>query len=551
MPQGILARNLELDSNSRINGYPGYNTEYSSRNSIRSILYEDSTGVYLSSDKKFKLTNVRGNLIFSADPSVESYIPEGIRYLWSNIWANQMNSNNLKEDLVWPFETWQEAWSYIARKRFLVTLFASFGEIPQWPNGAWMTQSEDRIIWSTRPSLFYLIDENGSYGFQIESGYYVSIAENIRIVLRDNAQELLRIVPQRIGGSAYNMYKFNTQDPVTWNKLCYWILCIRSEPYAMSVGGGNPPISIQLVVIDHRLTDMDLYRLGSYADLKTSSQVFYPNPQLFNIRENMPTGITCDLSAGWTGTSLPCDSYRIPYTPIVGFQQCNTLDDFSNDQHCTLWAKEYNPSIIEQRLKLLCQTYPIDGPNSNICKCYYPDNIYFDKIRESVSERVATGIKATNILQCVSGLCTQDGSFSADIFYRGSRKCDLCIQVMSTNINADQIKGNITLQQLCTQVDASFTWQNLISDLRRYGTYQIGQPQETNIFKHVIISSDGLSIKLLLGSTLAKNVVQESQFLKFVPKGKDGNIIITQAIWNRSPTTYSNEILSFFLNARE
>lgn len=87
MANGVLARTLEL-STQRISGFPSYETEYTGRNSVRTILYEDSTGVYLSSDKKFKLTNVRGNLIFSADPSVESYIPEGIRYLWSNIWAN-------------------------------------------------------------------------------------------------------------------------------------------------------------------------------------------------------------------------------------------------------------------------------------------------------------------------------------------------------------------------------------------------------------------------------------------------------------------------------
>lgn len=552
MANGVLARTLEL-STQRISGFPSYETEYTGRNSVRTILYEDSTGVYLSRDKNFRLTNVRGFLIFSADLSLEPYIPEGVRYSWPDIWANQLNSNNRKQDLIWPYENWQDAWAYIARRRFLVTLFADFGQIPDWPRGAWMSQSEDRLVWSERPSSFYLIDENGSYGFQAENSEYVSSIDDGRMVLRKPLQELLRLVPSQIEGSTYNIYKLGSQEPLTWDYWCLFriIVCFRKEPWAMRVGGPNPAIRIKLVVIDPRLTDMDLYRLGPYADLKTSSQVFYPPPQLQNIRENLPTGNPCDLTGGWDGTNLACSTYRIPYTPEVGLQQCTTLDDFSNDQHCTLWAKEYNPKIVEERLKFLCQTQLIDGPNNDICKCYFPDDLYFDRIKENVSERVASGIKATNILQCASGLCTQDGSFSADIFYRGSRRCDLCIQVMSTNINAEQIRGNVTLQQLCTQVDASFTWQNLISDLRRYGTYQIGQPQQTNIFKHVIISSDGLSIKLLLGSTLAKKIIQESQLLKFIPKDKDGNIIITQAIWNRSPTTYSNEILSFFLNARE
>jgi hypothetical protein len=88
MLQGTLARTLELDPNNRLGGFPSYGTEYTGRNYVRTILYEDPTGVYLSRDKRFKLTNIRGHLIFSSDPEAIAYIPEGIRYQWSDLWAN-------------------------------------------------------------------------------------------------------------------------------------------------------------------------------------------------------------------------------------------------------------------------------------------------------------------------------------------------------------------------------------------------------------------------------------------------------------------------------
>src|SRR5699024_7607089 len=152
------------------------------------------------------------------------------------------------------------------------------------------------------------------------------------------------------------------------------------------------------------------------------------------------------------------------YTGDVGRVQCTTLDSLSHDTHCQLWAKDNSSPAMDAVLTDLCQDQEPGGPYHNICACYLPESIYYDRILEESGERVAQGVKRSSLLPCASGICTGTGDISSDIYYRGSRKCDVCIQVMSTNINADKVSGNVTLRQQCTHVDASYTWDRLIDD---------------------------------------------------------------------------------------
>lgn len=343
----------------------------------------------------------------------------------------------------------------------------------------------------------------------------------------------------------------------------------------------NPTVDIIVSanVIDPSLSDEDRYILGQdiYVNLFMGPNIPYPmwKPEL--VGSNLPKGGGICNGTSWDGVRSSCVRDYIPYDTLVGEQQCTTVDDFSNDIHCQQWALQRKGPALDTLLSNLCsspipstgvtgdKSSPIlayqDPKYANVCACYMPANVYYEAIRNRYTSPSALGAekgilvadaaRVTNLNQCMSGLCTgQEGTFSPSVFYSGTRKCDVCIQASILSIENSKVGGPINIEQVCTQVDVTYTWKDLITRLEGLGVARMTPKGISGVYSHIVINEPGTAIKLITSTPLGKSILNRFTLLSQLPKDKEGNITLTQEKWGTNNTRYTNEVLRFFLQGR-
>lgn len=529
----------------RDQGYPAYVAlQQMNRGLVRTILYEDESGIYLTDKKDFILTtDTDGDLIFSSRPGSEPIIPQGRRYPWRDEWANMGNSQWNRDGLIHPYDNAIDVWDLVASRGYNMTMATGGNYISYTHPCRFRCEDYGYFISGSNRATFRLKKYGSEYGLEYDDVGRTIGSGGRRDVKCWNAggacrwmihgsvsttYPIMKFKPEHRGGPSYHLVSGGRKLSASGS----WYIASQ----IMIVNNGvefytNPPVSITPTV--EGMSAADMYRVGSF--MKYTGRF---NP--LNVRENMPDGISC-TSTYWDGHQLQCHGEQIPYTSDLGSAQCQTLDDFSSDIHCQVWARANAGPTIERRLRQLCADQEPDGPYSNICNCYLPDDIYYNIILERSGDRVASGVKASSLLQCASGLCSGSGTLGEDIFYSGSRRCDVCIQVMTTNINADRIEGGVSLRQQCTHVDATYTWDQLITDLISYGAYH----QNKGIHRHVVINDRRDAIMLVTPNPI------KTTLLASIPRSNEFYIILTRDRWAQSPTAFSNEVLSFLLEGRE
>lgn len=554
-------------------------------------------------------------LVFSPDPSITKVrvqigsplYPGGPIVLalwpWNSAWANMKTDDASRNGLLWPLRSWQEAWTYIMDMQYIVAMrdisglwvapVDAFGGNTLGTVGfAWKQASFDATY---KPASFRLLRGpptpsmgiNGrSVPMQYESWGLIYIGEGVtsgdqllaevrgttrglvlkgwyeggayRWMLSDSITDSMyfRVQPLRDGstimyGLSYVGMPLSKAD--TW-QVKPWPSPRVSDGVEFFKGGMGP---ISLVILD-QLSIRERYLLGSYVQYTT------PAPSTGSIPENMPRGTGLCTTSEWDGVMLDCWDHRAPYPASMGQMQCQSLDDIASDPHCQEWVQTMatrsssDGQRMDSFLKGLCASDPGSQDHMDICACYLSDDIYYKAIMDrhsdpAMGKTIADTVRASNILPCASGLCTsQEGTFSPDVYYRGARKCDLCIQAISTNIKADTIQGDINIRQVCTQVDASYTWNDLVARLEELGASHITTTGMDGIFRHVIINTAGTAIKFMTTTPLGRQTLANLTLLSRVSnKDADGNTILTEDMWRTNNTRYSEEALLFFLEARE
>lgn len=603
---GYITRSLQLFAIARSDGYPGYLANITNqRKSVRTILYLEEDILYLTEDKTFFLSQLAdpndtisfGRWIFTSNPDAEPLSLSDISstwgtivYEWSDRWANMKTDDPTRNDLLWPVRTWEEAWNYILEREYTIMYQRIDSDIWISPVSSFggTAMVTGAFAWRGRGAPFKLQKRGNTWGLQYlemgtidaeqvvnfkgnREGAYIKSwneGESHRWVLTDTIGEALFF---NITSSQEGVYQFWYQG-IRLNEGGCW----RVRPFTIcgvnSVDGGvefyngnnNPEIFLQANVINPGLTDTERYFLGQnrFLLLKRDQNNLLPDFNPEGVTLNLPRGSPICNENEWEGTNINCYSRaNTPYVQARGQEQCTTLDDFSHDIHCQQWAITNRGPQIDQRLFNLCRDVSSDTYN-DVCSCFRPDNVYYNALLAQrrddpeLARQVANDVRATNLLQCVSGLCVP-GTFSANIFYSGSRRCDVCIQALRTNIQAGgNITGNINLRQICTQTDVTYTWTDLITRLQDLGAYRIintnGTTRASGTFPHVIINQQGTSIKFITSTTGGRRTLQGLRSLSLLDeRDAQGNIILTQERFRSNPASYSNDALLFFLDARE
>lgn len=556
---GFLARSIRLDASRRSGGYPSYDVEIiGNRGSVRTILYRDmSYRIFTSENSPFHLSEKDGRLIFTADPNAPYITLDTLQQQgalinqWMSEWANLETDIPVREGLIWPLPTPESVLQYIADRQFL--FWIAITDVPKFPIGALIGIDEDRLHLSQNGARFRLLLRGDKYGLQAEDGRYVTcwkVAGACRLILTNNRDDAIFFDANHATENAYALSYGNNH--LTWGQ---WIFgFFRVENFGIEFSRNSERLA-RIIISDAQVSDTDIFRMGQYA-VVTTPQGLYRDLNPLNVTANLPLGgANCNQNR-WEGVIQSCYGRRIPYDDVIGGIQCTTLADFSEDIHCREWARANRGPELDKRLKTLCkninpQDESIPEKERAICSCYYQDNIYYNEIRHQYLERhndaeatrVANAIQRTNLLQCASGLCVQDGNISAELFYREGRSCDVCIQVASVNVEAEKISGDVRVVQNCTSVRGTFTWQDLIQRLIALGTFQVGVG---GIYRHVIINSGATAIKLITSTPIGQTIVRQFSLLRVHPKDAQGNITITRDEWITNNVQYSREILEFF-----
>lgn len=579
----FVSRSMVLDPSARIGGYPAYSVELiSDRGSVRTILYTENDRIYLTDDKVFMLTNI-GRWVFSSNPDVAPVTLSSLgdsqykAYEWRDEWANMKTDAPTRTGLLWPMSTATDALRYVVDNSFKFALYASpyetTDEGKKWSEGLVVTEQgrifpfdNPRFVWGKDPALFRMLPQGK--GIILASattiGKYVHgwiAADSVRWILASGISESLVI---EIAHISENTYQFSHQGKKltfagTWMNRLFDYTYDGVEFYTLLTENTPefPKIDVNIVIIDDTLSNLDRYILSEgFVELNMKIGIQYSPYNSISITENMPKGGSLCTQNEWDGTLLSCYERRIPYSNLVGPEQCTTLDDFSNDVHCTEWAIENRGDVIDAMLFDLCKNeYPGSGRDT-LCKCYYPDKVYYDDlvsdkrkdIPPSLAPRVAESIRATNLLQCVSGLCMQDGSVSSRLYYREGRKCDVCVQAQNIVIEAPSLQGQVYADQVCAQVDITYTWQDIIGRLIALDAYRTGYG---GVYRNVIINQVGNTVVITLNTEKARAIINQFSLLRTLPKDASGSLILTQNKWATNPVRYSNELLVFFLRTRE
>lgn len=584
-----LTRGRNIDSSARSGGYPAYPATWSdNKTSVLSILYEDGTGIYLTADKTFKLVTINGGAYFSANVGLPAYIPEGTQAIpWYDSWANQSNTSIDYNGLVLQAGSAAEALSVLSAYSAPIAFYRdipnnqgrgipwedqgawiggvnrygqSWGEpvaYSWWPTSAlhygtfWLSARGNQ--WALRPTQTGTPNINSSAKQDRQSDYLGEWEAYgaYRWMFTNNDNNIMKIDFTHIGGSIYQL----TSDNKRLNQAGQWYQVLPFVDVWNGVeffeDNNNGVFNISIVVVAN--TDLKfipddtlVYRVGPYAEfrrLQTETWDFY-NPM--NVTANLPKGGNlCSVNV-WDGTQLDCYQQPLPYTFTLGNAECTTVDSFSNDVHCQEWGKTNKGEAIETRLRTLCSE--ADYTAGSVCNCFLSDNVYYNRIASELGANIARGVQATKGLQCESGLCPQDGSLSAQLYYYGGRRCDYCIQVFDLNLTAQQINANINLVQQCASTDASYTWNDLIGRLTDLGAYVEGVG---GTYKDVIISRDKSTIYLNGTTTKGKYALQQLPLLQYIPTtDKYGRIVITEETWKGNITGYSRDIVLALLYIR-
>jgi len=606
---GYITRSLNLSLSARLDGYPGYMANITDqRNSVRTILYLEDDILYLTDDKTFflsskQLQNEEYVFIFTSNPDAEPLTLSAIQntwgvsiWEWRSEWANMKTDSPDRNDLLWSVRSWEEAWSIIEANRYIV-LYRRIAD-GFWDD-RWITPVDSfggttfvtgAFAWKQNsPAPFYLYKRGNDWTLQyrdmgtLNADVVINIAPNrtgAYIVSWSEGESNRWLLTADVEGALYfqvqslqdGVYEFSYGDR-RLNQGGYWTIRPFTSYYVGAVydgvefynGNDNSPIRMNMYVIAPELSDTQRYILSQnqFVNLMRDQNNFLPEYNVQAVTANRPRGVSVCNENEWEGTNVNC--YRRANTPYVqarGEQQCTTLDDFTNDVHCQQWAITNRGPGIDTQLYNLCRNTP-DNTYTSVCSCYRPDQTYYNAILQQrrddpeLAQQIANDVRATNLLQCVSGLCVP-GTFSANTFYHGSRRCDVCIQALRTNIQAGgNILGNINLRQVCVQSDVTYTWNDLITRLQDLGAYRLvrnstGSITPSGIFPHVIINADGTSIKLITSTKGGRQAITDSRLLSSIDnKDSQGNVILTQERWRSNTSGYSNEVLIFFLEARE
>lgn len=595
---GYITRSLMLSINARSNGYPGYSADITDeRRSIRTILYVEDDRIYLTDDKIFVLTQKMSNdqgyeWIFSADPLVDPLTLSEIMGIWGMIvypwrseWANMKTDEATRNDLLWPVRTWEEALALVDERSYTVM----FNRIS---DGRWISAIDsfggDTFVtagfaWKLSGAPFNLIRRNNVWGLRyLEDG--IPDAEAF-ITLRP-PREGTYVRGWREGASDRWLLTENRGRALFWNisspedglyqfiyngkrlnqggcwritrlANCRLGTLITSGGVEFNNANSYPLIDMRISVIEPRLSDTDRYLFDQnrFVLLKRDQDNLLPVYNPYGVLANLPRGSGFCTENQWDGMNVNCYmNASTPYTAIRGQEQCQYLDDFTSDIHCQSWATTNRGQAIDQKMIQLCRDVPPDQYQS-VCGCYRSDQIYTDALLQQrrddpeLARQIANDVRATNLLQCVSGLCTP-GSLSADLFYHSGRRCDVCIQALRLNLQSGgNISGDINLRQVCTQADASYTWSDLVQRLIDLGAYRVSSP--SGIYPHVIVNQSGTSIKLITSTPQGSESIKGLRNLSLIERDTQGNIILTQERWRSNPSAFSNEVLIFFLEARE
>lgn len=614
--EGYLSRSLTLSPLAKIGGYPGYLASITDqRRSVRTILYMENDILYLTNDKTFFLSQVPNNYggwIFTSNPNAEPLTLSLMQATWGNIrvwpwrneWANMRTDDPNRNNLIWPVRTWEEAWNYIRTEiRDYHVLFRRI-ETEAW-DARWLTPVDSfggttfvtgAFAWKNHsPAPFFLHRRGNDWTLQYRddgtlhadvvinfegnrSGAYIvpwSSGASSRWVLGADIEGALFF---QVNSPEDGIYTFNYGDRKLNQGGCWEVRPFSSCVFGTSVvtdgvefyndhrnEGDERSLYLNMYVVAPALTDTQRYILGQnqFVNLMRDQNNFLPDYDPIGVTENLPlSGAICNENE-WEGTNINCyQRANTPYTHLRGQELCTTLDDFSNDIHCQQWAVTNKGPQIDQRLYGICRDVPIDQYQS-VCGCYRTDDVYYNQILQQrrddpeLARQIANDVRATNLLQCTSGLCVP-GTFSANTFYHGSRRCDVCIQAMRLDIRAGgNITGNINPIQVCTQTVATYSWQELISRLEELGAYRNVRDENGTVttigtHPHVIINVARTSIKLITSTTGGRQILQLLPTLRVIDsRDQYGNIIVTQDRWRNTPEAMSTDIMLFMVKARE
>lgn len=603
---GYITRSYTLSILARVDGYPGYLANIGdNRKLVRTILYLEDDILYLSDDKRFILSTVEDEndgyiWIFSSYPDTPplrlSTIAEiwGAQvYPWRSEWANMKTDSPDRNDLLWPVRTWEEAWNIIEERGYTVMIKRIrdnrwISAIDSFGTTSFVTAG---FAWKREGAPFSLIKRDNQWGLRYLNEGTVEATKTF--IVKPNRTGLY-VWPWREGGSDRWLLTESIGNALFWNvesfedgvyeflyqnKRLNQGRCWRIRPIASCTLGtltvtdgvefantSQSNIDISLYVINPGLTDVDKYILSQNRFIYLMRDQNNQLPQWIpeNISVNLPRGRGICNENEWEGTNMNCyQRSNLPYTQIRGQEQCTTLDDFSHDIHCQQWAINNKGNRIDTLLSSLCQNVSVNE-YQDVCGCYLPDNVYYTSLLQQrrddpeLARQIANDVRSTNLLQCVSGLCTP-GSFSANVFYNDSRRCDICIQALRADIQAGgDILGNIDLRQVCTQADITYTWDGLIERLIDLGAYKLIQDRDTGmitstgIYPHVVINQNNTSIKFITTTEEGMNTLQSLRSLSLLnTRDTQGNIILTQDVWRTNPTLYTTESILFLLDARE
>lgn len=577
---GYITRAMSISRDARMNGYPGYRAEITDmRSSVRTILYVSNDRVYLSDEKVFVLSDT---WVFTSDPYAVPLLlssMDHILYLWNDKWANMKTDPPSRNDLIWPLRTWEEVLDYIHRRQFHIHIMRnetdgwkkrwidtvdSFGgsrfvaAAYRWGNGAatFTLQKRDNS-WGLKAVYDTLADaENHISGNKPRKGNYVkswNYGKSNRWLLTSSIDKALFF---NISSIDDGVYRFSYQDRPLTEAGC-WTIAFGKLGICKISGvlqgvefytNNKPPMDLSIVVVEPDMSDMDRFLLNqdTFVSLHRDQYNVLPPYNIDAIINNLPSN-TNACSSTWDGVNMNC--YREsnkPYTYNIGKDQCSTLDDMSVDTHCQQWAIANRGNDVDTMMHTLCKdTEP--GQYDNVCSCYHRDSVYYDAIvqQRKGDRSIANDVKATNLLQCVSGLC-KGGTPSAEMFYHGNRKCDVCIQAARINVQADRIDGDIKIKQACTHVDSTYTWDDLINRLLLLGAYD--SSVNRGIHTHVIINNDRSAIKIMNSTDVERDTLNDIPLLSSIGNRDSGsNVIVTRSQWSTNPGKYSNDILLYFL----
>ncbi len=564
---GYLARALNIGPIARIAGHPGYMaTAVDSDDLVRSILFLGIDGrIHLDREGVWTLIAPKDDAeprdwIFTSmnEPSNAITIGDietmgGTWREWNEVWANMDTDDPRRGGLVWPLGSWEDAWDYVQAQGLGLHLYMVPNTL--FPGGAWVSREDDRMYWGQGAIAMLLIRYKDGRGLRLASdGSYVGCWEAsnaCRWTAQTSRDRALYFQVDIVHGQ--NIGYILTYQGKRLN-VGQWIFgFLQRQANGVEFFDGNPDVP-QLIVqgiifggLDGRAPiALDRWILEPWFQFQaTQGQALGPINAL-QITENLPRSGGGCLETEWQGVQMACLDRPIPYAPSIGRAQCTTLDAFQKDPHCQAWA--FGEPGIESRLQDLCQD--AGDEYMDVCACFLPQKRYYDALRVRYSQRIAEDVRASNLLQCASGLCTgQEGSFSPSLFYQGSRRCDVCIQAVALDLENTTVQGDIVVKQLCTQVDPTYSWEDLLERLQNLGAWKL--PDTSPVYRHVIIQADESAIVIDPRSDLAQEALQNLNLLSQI-SGKDarGRLILSKALWTTNPTTYTNEVIVFFLDAR-